>query len=163
MNAPVQLQGPNGPMPATVTSMNETAAVLDFNHPLAGLPLTMSVTLFLVLSMLHGFFVGVFFQNRSKRQSLMPGTPPSSILGETSRIKSVWGRAQLSFVILFTFVLQAKLRRFKKWWIWRAGASFGAGRRGVLGGAYRPAPKPAPAPQIHHFSLVSVSRLFSVR
>jgi len=41
----LKLQGPNGPMTASVASTNDTAAVLDFNHPMAGLPLTMSVTL----------------------------------------------------------------------------------------------------------------------
>eukprot|EP00929_Paragymnodinium_shiwhaense_P122056 TRINITY_DN94591_c0_g1_i1.p1 TRINITY_DN94591_c0_g1~~TRINITY_DN94591_c0_g1_i1.p1 ORF type:complete len:303 (+),score=48.83 TRINITY_DN94591_c0_g1_i1:70-978(+) len=41
----ITLEGPNGPMAATVASMNETDALLDFNHPLAGLPLTMTVTL----------------------------------------------------------------------------------------------------------------------
>eukprot|EP00440_Ansanella_granifera_P024559 gb/GFBE01026671.1/.p1 GENE.gb/GFBE01026671.1/~~gb/GFBE01026671.1/.p1 ORF type:complete len:320 (+),score=77.45 gb/GFBE01026671.1/:1-960(+) len=41
----LRVQGPNGPMVAQVKELKENSAVLDFNHPLVGLPLTMTVTL----------------------------------------------------------------------------------------------------------------------
>lgn len=42
---PVEVQGPNGqPMKGVVVRMGPKAALLDFNHPLAGKPLTMKVT-----------------------------------------------------------------------------------------------------------------------
>lgn len=41
----LQVQGRNGPMTATVASIEGEVAFLDFNHPLAGLPIVMSVTL----------------------------------------------------------------------------------------------------------------------
>lgn len=43
VGAELQLQGPRGPMRAQVKEINETMAVLDFNHPMAGVPLTMWV------------------------------------------------------------------------------------------------------------------------
>lgn len=43
------VQGPSGPMPATVAKIGETEAVLDFNHPWAGEELTMKVTMVEVL------------------------------------------------------------------------------------------------------------------
>lgn len=39
------LQGPRGPMRALLKDMNETHAILDFNHPMAGVQLTMKVKL----------------------------------------------------------------------------------------------------------------------
>ena len=48
------------------------------------------------------------------------------------------------------------ITEIQKWWIWGAGAGFGASLRGVLGGAYRPAPKPAAAIQIHHIFPISM-------
>lgn len=44
VGATLQLQGAQGPHQARVVEMNETVAVLDFNHPLAGVPLTLTVT-----------------------------------------------------------------------------------------------------------------------
>lgn len=41
----LQMQGSGGPMKALILSRNETNVVLDFNHPFAGLDLTMKVTL----------------------------------------------------------------------------------------------------------------------
>merc|ERR1712039_28123 len=41
--AQLQMQGPQGPMIATVTAVGESMATLDLNHPLAGIPLTMQV------------------------------------------------------------------------------------------------------------------------
>lgn len=41
----LEVQGPRGPMMAYVKSIGETTALLDFNHPLAGQPLSMTVTL----------------------------------------------------------------------------------------------------------------------
>jgi len=41
----LQVRGPNGPMVAVVKEIKGTTAVLDFNHPLVGLPLKMTVTL----------------------------------------------------------------------------------------------------------------------
>lgn len=37
------LQGPRGPMRAVLKDMNTTTAILDFNHPMAGVDLTMKV------------------------------------------------------------------------------------------------------------------------
>jgi len=45
VGAQLELQGPKGPMAAMVVEVNETEALLDFNHPMAGLPLVMTVTL----------------------------------------------------------------------------------------------------------------------
>lgn len=39
----MQMQGPKGPIRAVVKEIKEKVAVLDFNHPLAGLPLVMNV------------------------------------------------------------------------------------------------------------------------
>jgi len=39
----IQVQAPGGPMKAVVVTLGETVATLDFNHPMAGMPLTMSV------------------------------------------------------------------------------------------------------------------------
>lgn len=39
----MQVQAPGGPMKAVVVALAESTATLDFNHPLAGIPLTMSV------------------------------------------------------------------------------------------------------------------------
>jgi len=39
----LQMQGPQGPMRAVVTSIGAEKAVLDFNHPLAGVPLSVWV------------------------------------------------------------------------------------------------------------------------
>ncbi|CAE8616017.1 unnamed protein product [Polarella glacialis] len=41
----LEVQSPNGPMMAIVKGISETTATLDFNHPMAGMPLTMKVTL----------------------------------------------------------------------------------------------------------------------
>jgi FK506-binding protein 1 len=41
----MQMQGPKGPIRAVVTELKEKTAVMDFNHPLAGKPLVMSVKL----------------------------------------------------------------------------------------------------------------------
>lgn len=38
------MRGPQGPMKATILSRNDTIVMLDFNHPLAGIDLTMSIT-----------------------------------------------------------------------------------------------------------------------
>jgi len=43
VGAQLQMQGPQGPMIATVKAMTDSAASLDLNHPLAGIPLTMQV------------------------------------------------------------------------------------------------------------------------
>eukprot|EP00933_Yihiella_yeosuensis_P008875 TRINITY_DN114573_c0_g1_i1.p1 TRINITY_DN114573_c0_g1~~TRINITY_DN114573_c0_g1_i1.p1 ORF type:complete len:263 (-),score=75.85 TRINITY_DN114573_c0_g1_i1:52-795(-) len=40
----LQVEGPNGPMLAVVKEIGEENATLDFNHPMAGLPLQMTVT-----------------------------------------------------------------------------------------------------------------------
>lgn len=40
----LNVKGPNGPMSATILKRNETTVMLDFNHPFAGLPLTMRIT-----------------------------------------------------------------------------------------------------------------------
>lgn len=45
VGAQLQMQGPQGPMMARVTALSEATATLDLNHPLAGMPLTMTVTL----------------------------------------------------------------------------------------------------------------------
>jgi len=41
----LRLQGPNGPMMAKVLERSETEVMLDFNHPLAGVDCSMTVTL----------------------------------------------------------------------------------------------------------------------
>lgn len=44
VGAQLQMQGPSGPMQASVAALTETTAVLDFNHPMAGIDLTMKAT-----------------------------------------------------------------------------------------------------------------------
>jgi len=45
VGASLQMQGPRGPMAAVVQELKGTNAVLDFNHPLAGVSVTMKVVL----------------------------------------------------------------------------------------------------------------------
>lgn len=45
VGASLQMQGPRGPMAAVVQELKGTVAVLDFNHPLAGVSVTMKVVL----------------------------------------------------------------------------------------------------------------------
>jgi FK506-binding protein 1 len=45
VGAQLQGQGPNGPVTATVKELQEKVAIVDFNHPLAGMPLLMKLTL----------------------------------------------------------------------------------------------------------------------
>lgn len=45
VGAKLQLQGAQGLHQARIIEMNDTLAILDFNHPLAGLPLTLTVTI----------------------------------------------------------------------------------------------------------------------
>ena len=81
----------------------------------------------------------------------MPAQPPDMVLDATVRLYSA-----------LNTVLQATFRKFQGN-TWGAGAGSGAGLYALPGTPCRPAPKPAPAAQIHHLFQICVSLLMLAR